>query len=543
MIRNHLGKIILLSFLVIISGLFLTSCEKPEGPSGDTGRLNQIAEQIDILTKKVDELSQRIDVLSKKMAAPVKGGKLVVCQPAEPPGLDPTANTAAAIDRVVFANIYEGLVKVDRNGAFVPGLATAWTVSPDGKVYTFSLRKNVTFHNGEAFNAAVAKWNLERNAAETTKNAHPEFFRGIEKIETPDDKTLVVTLKDVDALFIAHMAEGDAVMLPQKGYEKAASQPVGTGPFKFVSWIRGDRVEMARNEKYWNPALPHLDQVTFKFIGDASAQIAALKAGDIDVIGYIAAPEQASEMAKDNRFKVFAGTTTGEVIMSTNNKAKPFDNKLVRQAIAQAIDRQTVIDLVMFGYGTPIGSHWSPSTPYYKDLTGKFAYNPEKAKALLTEAGYPNGFEATIKLPAIYSYSRRAGEVIADMLGQVGIKLKIEVVEWGYWLDRIFKQKDYDLTMIGHVEAWDIGIYAKPDYYFQYDSQEFRDAYAKALKAPNEEEKAKWFGRCQEIIADDAVNGYLFSAPSLPVMKAEVMNWWENYPTIALDATEVWLKP
>ena len=542
MIRNHLGKIILLPFLVILSGLFLTSCEKPEGPSGDTGRLNQIAEQIDILTKKVDELSQRIDVLSKKMAAPVKGGKLVVCQPAEPPGLDPTANTAAAIDRVVFANIYEGLVKVDRNGAFVPGLATAWTVSPDGKVYTFSLRKNVTFHNGEAFNAAVAKWNLERNAAETTKNAHPEFFRGIEKIETPDDKTLVVTLKDVDALFIAHMAEGDAVMLPQKGYEKAANQPVGTGPFKFVSWIRGDRVEMARNEKYWNPALPHLDQVTFKFIGDASAQIAALKAGDIDVIGYIAAPEQASEMAKDNRFKVFAGTTTGEVIMSTNNKAKPFDNKLVRQAIAQAIDRQTVIDLVMFGYGTPIGSHWSPSTPYYKDLTGKFAYNPEKAKALLTEAGYPDGFEATIKLPAIYSYSRRAGEVIADMLGQVGIKLKIEVVEWGYWLDRIFKQKDYDLTMIGHVEAWDIGIYAKPDYYFQYDSQEFRDAYAKALKAPNEEEKAKWFGRCQEIIADDAVNGYLFSAPSLPVMKAEVMNWWENYPTIALDATEVWLK-
>jgi len=473
---------------------------------------------------------------------PKKGGSLVVCQPAEPPGLDPTANTAAAIDRVVFSNIYEGLVKVKRTGEFVPGLATAWTVSPDGKVYTFTLRKGVTFHNGEAFNAQTAKWNLERNAAETTKNAHPEFFRGIAKIETPDAYKLVVTLKDVDALFIAHMAEGDAVMLPMKGYENAASEPVGTGPFKFVTWVRGDRVEMVRNEKYWNPALPYLDKVTFKFIGDASAQIAALKAGDIDVIGYIAAPEQASEMAKDQRFKVFAGTTTGEVIMSTNNKKKPFDNKLVRQAIAYAIDRKTVVELVMFGYGTPIGSHWSPSTPYYKDLTARFAYNPKKAKELLAKAGYPNGFEATIKLPAIYSCSRRAGEVIADMLGQVGIKLKIEVVEWGYWLDRIFKQKDFDLTMIGHVEAWDIGIYAKPDYYFQYDSQEFRDAYAKALKAPNEAEKAKWFGRCQEIIAEDAVNGYLFSAPSLPVMKAEVMDWWENYPTIALDATEVWLK-
>ena len=262
------------------------------------------------------------------------------------------------------------------------------------------------------------------------------------------------------------MAEGDAVMLPMKGYETAKSNPIGTGPFQFVKWVRGDRVEMTRNTAYWNTAFPYLDNVTFKFIGDASAQIAALKSGDIDVIGYIAAPESAMEMSKDKRFKVFAGTTTGEVIMSTNNKAKPFDNKLVRQAVAYAIDRQAVVELVMFGYGTPIGSHWSPSTPYYKDLTAKFAYNPEKAKKLLAQAGYPKGFEATIKLPAIYSYSRRAGEVIADQLAQIGIKLKIEIVEWGQWIERIFKKKEYQLTMIGHVEAWDIGIYANPDYYF-----------------------------------------------------------------------------
>ncbi|MBW1712365.1 MAG: ABC transporter substrate-binding protein [Deltaproteobacteria bacterium] len=473
---------------------------------------------------------------------PVKGGQLTVCQPAEPPGLDPTANTAAAIDRVVFANIYEGLVKVNSSGAFVPGLATKWEVSPDGKVYTFHLRQGVKFHNGQPFDAKTAVWNLERAKGQESKNPHPEYFRGIAKMETPDESTLKISLKETDALFIAHMAEGDAVMLPMVGYEKAKSQPIGTGPFKFVKWVQGDRVEMARFDGYWNPKLPYLDKVTFKFIGDPSAQIAALKAGDIDVVGYVAAPESAAQFAKDKRFKVFAGTTTGEVIMSTNNKAKPFDNKLVRQAMAHAINRQQVIDLVMFGYGTPIGSHWSPSTPYYLDLTGKFPYDPQKAKELLAKAGFPNGFEATIKLPAIYSYSKRAGEVIADMLDKVGIKLKIEIVEWGQWLDRIFKKKEYQLTMIGHVEAWDIGIYAKPDYYFQYDSEEFRQAYAKALKAPNEAEKAKWFGRCQEIIAEDAVNGYLFSAPSLPMMKAEVMGWWENYPTIALDCTQVWWK-
>jgi peptide/nickel transport system substrate-binding protein len=487
-------------------------------------------------------LTLLVPVAGVLAATPQHGGNLVVCQPAEPPGLDPTANTAAAIDRVVFANIYEGLIKVERTGKFIPGLATRWEVSPGGKIYTFHLRKGVTFHNGEPFNATVAKWNLERAMAPNTVNAHPEYFRGIGKIETPDDYTLVLYLKDVDALFIPHMAEGDAVMLPMKGYQTAKSNPIGTGPFRFVKWVRGDRVEMTRYDGYWNPALPYLDNVTFKFIGDPSAQIAALKAGDIDVLGGIAAPESAMEISKDKRFKVFSGTSTGEVIMSTNNKAKPFDNKLVRQAMAYAIDRQEIIDLVMFGFGTPIGSHWSPSTPYYVDLTGMFPHNPQKARELLAKAGYPNGFEATIKLPAIYSYSRRAGEVIADQFRRVGIKLNIEIVEWGQWIERIFKKKEYQLTMIGHVEAWDIGIYANPNYYFQYDSQKFRDAYAKALKAPNEEEKAKWFGECQKIIAEDAVNGYLFSAPSLPAMKAAVMNWWENYPTIALDCTEVWWK-
>jgi peptide/nickel transport system substrate-binding protein len=471
---------------------------------------------------------------------PKKGGNLTICVADEPPGLDPTASASAAIDRVVYANIFEGLAKVDRTGKYVPGLALTWDISTDGKVVTFQLRKAVTFHNGEPFNAAVAKWNLERGAAEGTKNAHPEFFRIIEKIETPDESTLKLTLKNPDSLFIVHMAEGDAVMLPMKGYENTAAQPIGTGPFKFVAWNRGDRVEMARNERYWNPHLPYLDKVTYRFIGDASAMAAALKAGDIDIIGWLQAPELAADFVKDKRFKVLSGSSVAENIMSTNNKVPPFDNKLVRQAMAHAIDRKAVIDLVMAGYGTPIGSHWPPVTPYYEDLTGKFPYDLQKARELLARAGYPNGFEATIKLPTIYVYSKRAGEVIADMLGQVGIKLKIELVEWGVWLDRVFKQKDFQLSMIGHAEAWDIGIYANPTYYFQYDSKEFQDAYANALKATTTEAQSKWFKRCQEIIAEDAVNGYLFVIPSLSVMKAELMNWWKDYPTIVLDCTEVW---
>jgi peptide/nickel transport system substrate-binding protein len=473
---------------------------------------------------------------------PIKGGRLIVCQPAEPPGLDPTANTAAAIDRVVWANIFETLVKVTDQGKLIPGLAERWSVSPDGRIYTFSLRKGVQYHNSEPFNAQVAKWNLERAVSEGTINPHPEYFRVIANMETPNENTLRVTLKDADALFLVHMAEGDAAMLPMKGYEDAKSNPVGTGPFKFVKWVRGDRVEMVRFDGYWNPKIPYLDKVTFRFISDASAQTAALKAGDIDVIGWIGSPETARELAKDKRFKVLDGASTSETILSTNNKAEPFDNLKVRQAMAHAIDRQMIIDLAMSGFGTPIGSHWSPAAPYYVDLTGTYPFDPDKAKKLLAEAGYPNGFDAVLKVPGKYAYSVRTGEVIVDQFAKVGIRLKMENIEWGQWIARIFKNKEYQLTIIGHAEAWDIGIYANPNYYFQYDSQYFRDAYAKALKAPNEEEKAKWFGECQKIIARDAVNGFLFSQPSLPVMKAGVMGWWENYPTIALDCTQVWWK-
>jgi peptide/nickel transport system substrate-binding protein len=549
MVKTRLRKMMLFSFLLILASFFLYSCEKPEAPARDTERLNKLGEQVEELAEKVnqlsktvDELRQKLDEMSKKIAAPTKGGSLVVCQPAEPPGLDPTANTAAAIDRVVWSNLYETLTKVNDQGQIIPGLAKNWAVSSDGKVYTFHLHAGIKYHNGEPFNAKVAKWNLERAKAEGTINPHPEYFRVIESIETPDENTLRVTLKDVDALFLIHIAEGDASMLPMKGHEKAKSHPVGTGPFKFVKWVKGDRVELTRFDSYWNPKLPYLDKVTFRFIPDPNAQAAALRAGDIDVIGWIGSPETALELAKDKRYKVLAGASTSDVILSTNNKAKPFDNLKIRQAMAHAIDRQMILDLAMSGFGTPIGSHWSPAAPYYVDLANTYPYDPKKSKALLAEAGFPNGFDAVLKVPGKYAYSVRAGEVIVDQFAKVGIRLKMENIEWGQWIDRIFKNKEYQLTIIGHAEAWDIGIYAKPTYYFQYDSEEFRQAYANALKAPNEAEKAKWFGRCQEIIARDAVNGFLFSSPSLPVVKAKVMGWWRNYPTIALDVTEVWLK-
>ena len=374
--------------------------------------------------------------------SPVKGGNLVVAQPAEPPGLDPTANTAAAIDRVVWANVFETLIKVDDQGHLLPGLAKAWDISPDGKVYTFNLQPGVKYHNSEPFNAQVAKWNLERAIGPKTVNPHPEYFRVIKSIETPAENTLKITLKDVDALFLVHMAEGDASMLPKNAYKEAKSHPIGTGPFKFVKWVKGDRVELARFDGYWNSELPYLDKVTFRFISDASAQTAALMAGDIDVIGWIGSPETALELAKDKRFKVLAGASTSDMILSTNNKAEPFNKLKVRQAMAHAIDRQMIIDLAMSGYGTPIGSHWSPAAPYYVDLTGTYPYDLEKAKKFVAADVNSDCVTAGSQVEPRFAYTGRVGELTVDQSSKIGILLKMENIEWGQWIKRIFLHKD-----------------------------------------------------------------------------------------------------
>lgn len=472
----------------------------------------------------------------------VYGGSLVIAQGVEPPGLDPTTATSAAIPRVVYSNVLEGLLKIDRNGKIVPALAKDYNVSKDGKEMTFHLKKEVKFHDGKAFDAEDVKFTFDRLVDPKTGTAHPEYYKDIDSVQVVDRHTIKFKLKNVNSMFLFHLARPDSIIVHKQGVDKIKSAPVGTGPFKFVEWVRGDHITLTKFGEYHRKGIPYLDKVTFKFIGDPSAQIASLRAGDIDAIAYDVSPENASLLEKDPKFKVLNGYTTTEVILSINNSRKPFNDVRVRRAMAHAIDRTALIKGAMSGYGIPIGSHMDPGNPYYIDLTSVYPYHPEKAKQLLTEAGYPNGFEAVFKVPERFAYAKRSGEIIADMLSQVGIKLKIELTEWGQWIDRVFKNADFDLTVIGHAEPFDINIYAKPTYYFRYDSPTFQETLNKAEKEPNEKKRRELFIQCQKIITEDAVNGFLYVLPSLPTMKKEVMNWWKDYPMTAVDVTEVWIQ-
>ncbi|AAV93432.1 ABC transporter substrate-binding protein [Ruegeria pomeroyi] len=462
---------------------------------------------------------------------------ITIAMQLEPPHLDPTSAAAQAIDSVVYVNIFEGLTRFMGDGSIVPALAESWEISGDGTVYTFRLHAGVTFHDGSAMDAEDVKFSLDRARAEDSANAQKALFAGIDSVDVVDPLTVKVTLKEPNGNFLFNMAWGDAVIVAPESIENIKTAPVGTGPYTLGEWVQGDKIVLNRNTGYWGDQ-PALAQATFKFISDPTAAFAAMMAEDVDVFTGFPAPENLPQFEADPRFQVLVGSTEGETILSTNNKQAPFDNVKVRQAMAHAIDRQAIIDGAMFGYGTPIGTHFAPHNPAYVDLTGTSAHDPDKAKALLAEAGLPNGFETTLHLPPP-SYARRGGEIIAAQLAEVGIKAEIINVEWAQWLETVFKGKDFGLTIVSHTEPMDIGIYARPEYYFQYDNATFQELMGTLNSTTDPDKRTELMQQAQRIISEDYVNGYLFQLAALSVAKAGVQGLWVNAPTAANDLSAI----
>ena len=454
----------------------------------------------------------------------------------EPPNLDPTGGAAAAIDEVVYANVFEGLTRFASDGAVIPGLAESWDISDDGLTYTFNLRAGVTFHDGTDFTAEDAVFSLDRARAEDSTNAQPSLFAGIDSVTAADDTTLVVTLAAPNGSFLFNMAWGDAVMVAPESADTLETNPIGTGPFAFAEWVQGDRVELTRYDGYWGDPVA-LEAATFRFISDPNAAFAAMMAGDVDAFPNFPAPETLAQFEADSRFTVIVGSTEGETILSTNNQAEYLSDVRVRQAIAQAINRQDIIDGAMFGYGTPIGSHFAPHNPDYVDLTGFAPYDPDAARALLAEAG-AEGITLRLMLPPP-SYARRGGEIVAAQLRDIGLNIEISNLEWAQWLEQVFRGRDYDLTIVSHTEPMDIGIYAREDYYFQYQNPDFNALMETLTATTDPATRSDLLAQAQQIIAADYVNGFLFQLAKTGVANADIEGLWANSPTQANDLTGV----
>lgn len=471
--------------------------------------------------------------------------KIVIAVPDEPPRLDPTTNASAAIDQILNQNVYEGLVRVTPSGEIEPALAESFEIAPDGKTYTFHLRRGVSFHNGDSFTSSDVVATFERDMDPATGHPHPEYYAHIEQIEAPDPYTVIFRMSETNAGFLSLLALGDSVILPKKIPEDLAHHPVGTGPFQFGKWVVGDHLRLERYPDYYHEGVPLLETITFRFISDFASALAALLAGDVDMITKVPA-EIALSVKDDPRFQTVAGPQNLVQILAINNARSPFSDVKVRQAIAHALDRNTIIEGTMFGYGEPIGSHLTPVSQYYVDLTGLYPYDLQRARQLLAEAGYCDGFSASLALPQNYEIHVRTGEIVADQLSRVEINLTIEVVEWGQWLSRIYTDANYDLTIIGHIGKLDPGAMlagygpGKESYYFRrgYENPLLNALLDEGRITVNEERRAAIYAEIQEIIARDVVNFFIQDPYQIVIMKREITGF-HLYPIYLINVTSV----
>ncbi len=463
-----------------------------------------------------------------------KKDTLVLAMTLEPPGLDPTAGAAAAIAEVVQYNVLETLTKIRSDSSIAPLLAQSWTVTPDNKTWAFKLRPGVKFQNGEPFNAASVKFSFERAAAADSTNKDKAVFANIVNLSATDDLTVVITLKNTNPDLLFQLGQATAVIVEPKSAASNHTQPVGTGPFRLESWTKGSNLVLTRWDGFRDAKSVALRRVTIRFISDAAAQVAALLAGDVDLFPRVSAARSLSQFKADKRFQVLVGGSRAKTILAINNKKKPLDDVRVRRAIAMAIDRKQVVDAVADGFGTPIGSFYVPGAPGYVDLTAVNAYNPDKARALLKEAGVSSPLALSLKLPPT-PYARQGGEVIAAMLAKVGIAAKQESVEWAQWLSGVYAQKAYDLTIISHVEPLDFGNFARPGYYWNYESAQFNALWAQISSTADSAQRLKLMADAQRLVADDAVAAYLYQPTWITVASARLKGMWTDMPIFAND--------
>ena len=478
-----------------------------------------------------------------KTGEPVKGGEITVgiAQDLDD-SLDPHQTVAAGTREVLF-NIFEGLVKPNSDGEMIPAVAEKYTLSEDGTTYTFTLREGVKFHNGQTVTAEDVVYSINRCAAVPEGQEKPlvAAFSAVKSVEALDEKTVAVTIAQRDLEFISYMT---AAIIPAD-YENQDTAPVGTGPFKFVSRTPQQDFVMERFEDYWG-APAWLDKVTYKISENADALVMNLNGGSIDLCAHLTSA-QASQL--NQSFQVLEGTMNLVQAIYLNNQAKPFDNQMVRQALCYAIDRQGIMDMVADGHGTAVGSSIYPAFAKYflPELVDKYPHDVAKAKELLAQAGYPDGFDMTISVPNNYQPHMDTAEVVAEQLREAGINVTIQPVEWSTWLDTIYNGRQFQATVVG-VDAANMTARAMlerftSDYgknFINYNNPAYDALFQQAINAQDEATQTDLYKQMEAMLADTAANVYIQDLCDLVAMRQD-LGGLKFYPIYVLDLSTVYL--
>lgn len=462
---------------------------------------------------------------------PVPGGSVVFGMTQDLASLDPHLDTDAGTRDVVF-NLYEGLVKPTSDGDMEPAVASEVQISDDAKVYTFTLRDGITFHDGTPVTVEDVKYSIDRYAETQGENS---AFSIVSGVEIQDEKTVVVNLKESYSEFLPMMT---AAIIPQAN-EDLIGNPIGTGPFKFVSYTPGQKIVLEKYEGYWKEGVPSLDKVEFKFIADVDTAFVELQAGTIDILKYLTA---AQAQTLGDSYNIVEGNMNLVHGMFLNSAYEPLSNTKVRQALCYGVDRDAVNNFIFGGKSKIIGSHFIPTLGKYYEPQAEtvYTYDPAKAKELLAEAGYPDGFDLEITVASAYSQHVDTCQIIAEQLNQIGVNTTIKQVEWSTWLEETYRGGNFQATVIGFD-----GTLAPSDLimkyrtgdsknFMHYSNEEFDKVFTEAYETIDDAKKVELYKKAQMILAEDAASVFIEDPANL-VAVSKKFGGYTFYPTAAED--------
>lgn len=456
----------------------------------------------------------------------------------EPPHLDPTQTASATTAEVTYANLFQGLTRVDQQGEVIPALARTWRVSEDGLSYDFTLAREARFHDGSPFNAGVAKFALDRLRDPAGGNPQRQLYTAIDEVRTHGEHGLELRLSRPDSLLPFKLGLSAAVMVHPDSADNNRHHPVGTGPYRFAGRMPGQGVRLEYFPGYWG-AEPHIKQAHFTFTANLVELEASLSEGLIDHYSDASTLVSQAQLRHRSDYLIRDGIGEGEILLAINNARPPFDQLPVRRALAHAIDKQA-IRKQLYQFNTPplIGSHFSPHHPAYVELSDYYPHDREKARRLLQEAGVAPGTAMTITIPPTL-YAAELALRIAGELEAIGLELQVERISWPQWLEQVFTNKDYELTIVSHIEPMDIDIYARDHYYFNYDNGAFKALWHRIEQTTAQAERYRLLADAQRMLAEDAVNVFLLMKPQLSIHKSNLRGTWVNTPVPAVVLEEM----
>ena len=452
---------------------------------------------------------------------------------------DPYKANTSGTKEILF-NIFEGLVKCDINGKYLPALAKSLDISEDALSYKFVLRDDVYFHNSKKLIIEDVVYSLNV-AVEKAKSTSP-LKLNLQEIKEIDENTLELKLKDPDPDFLPYLS---CAIIPCD-YDKQETKPVGTGPFKFEEFVSLEKVVLIRNENYYaKDKMAKLDKVIFKIVSGVDSALIELKAGGIDIFPYLTL-DKTNQVGAD--FEILEGNQNLLQVMALNNSEEPFNDIRVRQAINYALNKKDIIKVTSYEFGVPLGTNMSPkSMPdyYNKDTDSLYNTDIQKAKDLLAEAGYGDGLNFTIKVPSEYQFHVDTVIKIADQLKEAGITANIEQIKFSAWMKDVYEDRKYQATIIGLTpmitprDALARYNSTANDNFMKFNNDDYDRIFALAIKETNEENRIQYYKELQMILAQEAASVYI-QDPSMLVAVSKRLAGYSFYPYYVQDMSTVY---